>query len=109
MQLVPVDIQLVGDELAIRWSDERESYLPLQNLRLACPCAGCCGEPDALGHIDKPRVSYDAGRSFSLRSYAVIGGYALQPTWQDGHATGLYTFESLRRLGSQGQIQPVSA
>ena len=98
MQLVPVDIQLVGDELAIRWSDEQESYLPLQNLRLACPCAGCCGEPDALGHIDKPHVSYDAGRSFALRSYAVIGGYALQPTWQDGHSTGLYSFDLLRRL-----------
>jgi DUF971 family protein len=108
MQLVPVDIQLVGDELAIRWSDEQESYLPLQNLRLACPCAGCCGEPDALGHIDKPHVSYDASRSFSLRSYAVIGGYALQPTWQDGHSTGLYSFDLLRRLG-QAHLQTFPA
>ncbi len=99
MQLVPVDIQLVGDELAIRWSDEQESYLPLQNLRLACPCAGCCGEPDALGHIEKPHVSYDAARSFALRSYAVIGAYAFQPAWQDGHATGLYSFALLHRLG----------
>jgi DUF971 family protein len=108
MQLLPVDIQLIGDELAIRWSDERESYLPLQNLRLACPCAGCQGEPDALGHIDKPQVSYDPARSFSLRSYAVIGAYAIQPAWQDGHATGLYPFELLRRLG-QAQTAPSAA
>jgi DUF971 family protein len=108
MQLLPVDIQLIGDELAIRWSDEWESYLPLQNLRLACPCAGCQGEPDALGRIDKPHVSYDPMRSFSLRSYAVIGGYALQPTWADGHATGLYPFELLRRLGP-AQSTPISA
>jgi DUF971 family protein len=47
-------------------------------------------------------------RSFSLRSYAVIGGYALQPTWADGHATGLYPFELLRRLGP-AQSTPISA
>jgi DUF971 family protein len=100
MQLLPVDIQLIGDELAIRWNDEAESYLPLQNLRLACPCAACQGEPDALGHIERPLVSYDPERSFRLRSYAVIGGYAFQPTWEDGHSTGLYTFSSLRHLGA---------
>ena len=99
MQILPQDIQLAGDELAIRWNDGKESYIGLERLRRACPCAGCCGEPDALGHVDKPHVSYDPARSFRLGSYAIVGGYAWQPTWGDGHATGLYSFDLLRHLG----------
>ena len=100
MQIVPDDIQMAGDDLAIHWTDGVESYLPLPMLRRACPCAGCCGEPDALGHIDKPSVSYDPARSFRLGSYAIVGGYAFQPVWGDGHATGLYSFDLLRRLAA---------
>jgi DUF971 family protein len=99
MQLTPLDIQLVGDELAIRWNDGQESYLNLEKMRRACPCASCSGEPDALGYINKPLVSYDPDRSFRLAAYGFVGGYALQPTWGDGHSTGLYTFPSLRELG----------
>ena len=99
MQILPEDIQVAGDELAVRWNDGQENYLPLEGLRRSCPCAGCCGEPDALGHVDKPLVSYDAARSFQLRSYGIVGGYAFQPVWGDGHSTGLYSFDLLRRLG----------
>ena len=99
MQLLPQDIQLAGNELAIRWNDGQESYINLERLRRACPCAGCCGEPDIDGHVDKPHVSYDPARSFRLQSYALVGGYAFQPIWGDGHSTGLYTFDLLRRLG----------
>ena len=107
MQILPEDIQLAGNDLAIRWNDGREDYLPLEPLRRACPCAGCNGEPDALGHVDKPHVSYDPARSFQLRSYGIVGGYALQPTWGDGHSTGLYSFDLLRRLGqSDHPFQP---
>jgi DUF971 family protein len=34
-----------------------------------------------------------------LRGWQIVGGYALQPSWGDGHGTGLYTFALLRRLG----------
>ncbi len=99
MRLVPTDLQLAGDELALRWSDGGESYLKLEALRRACPCATCCGEPDALGHVDPPAVSYDPTRSFTLKSYGIVGGYAFQPVWGDGHSTGLYPFALLRQLG----------
>ena len=100
MHIVPEDIQVAGGELAIRWSDGEESYLPLETLRRACPCAGCQGEPDALGHVDRPHVSYDPARSFHLQGTHLVGGYALQPVWGDGHATGLYSFDLLRRLAA---------
>jgi DUF971 family protein len=101
MRLEPTNVQQIGDELAIAWNDGTESYLSLEMLRRACPCAACGGEPDVLGHIDiaRPHVSY-ADKSFELVGFDFIGGYALQPRWADGHNTGIYSFTYLRRLGS---------
>jgi DUF971 family protein len=99
-RLAPTSIQPIGQELAIAWSDGTESYLPLEALRRACPCAACGGEPDVLGRVVRPAVSYTAD-SFVLRGFQVIGGYALQPSWADGHGTGLYTFPYLRRLAAE--------
>jgi DUF971 family protein len=98
-RLAPQDIQVFGQELAIRWLDDTESFIALEALRRACPCATCSGEPDALGNIYKGEVVYDPARSFTMTSYSMIGGYAFQPVWGDGHQTGLYTFPLLRRLG----------
>ncbi|MEI9897177.1 MAG: gamma-butyrobetaine hydroxylase-like domain-containing protein [Chthoniobacter sp.] len=39
--------------------------------------------------------------SFGLKGFAVVGGYALQPAWADGHGTGLYTFPYLQRLATE--------
>jgi hypothetical protein len=49
MALAPTNIQQIGNELAIQWSDGGESYLNLELIRRACPCAACGGEPDVLG------------------------------------------------------------
>lgn len=99
MRLEIEEVQLIGRELAIRWNDGRETYLDLEFLRRACPCAACGGEPDVLGKIERPSVEYSA-RSFELRSWELIGGYALMPRWADGHATGLYAYSYLRRLAA---------
>ena len=98
-RLLPTSIQHIGDELAISWSDGEETFLRLTDLRRACPCAACGGEPDVLGNIDRPEVTYTPA-SFELRGYQMVGGYALQPTWGDGHGSGLYSFAFLRRLGA---------
>ena len=98
-RLLPTDIQQIGEELALAWNDGTESYLTLEAMRRACPCASCGGEPDVLGNLYRPEVQY-TGKSFELRGYQVIGGYALQPTWGDGHGTGLYSFDFLKRLAA---------
>lgn len=97
MRLEPTNIATIGNEIAIAWNDGKESYLGIESLRRACPCASCCGEPDALGNILRPEVHYTP-ESFILRDWRLIGGYAVQPTWGDGHNTGLYTFKYLRQL-----------
>src|SRR6266487_2899146 len=58
MRLEPTNVQQIGDELAIVWNDGTESYFKLETLRRACPCAACGGEPDVLGNISRPHVTY---------------------------------------------------
>jgi DUF971 family protein len=98
MRLEPKNVQLIGEELAIQWNDGTESFFALELLRRACPCAACGGEPDVLGNVARPDVSYNE-KSFVLAGFVIVGGYALQPRWGDGHNTGLYSFIYLRRLG----------
>ena len=97
MRLEPTNIQQIGNELAIQWNDGTESYLDLQFLRRACPCAACGGEPDVLGNIMRPNVSF-SDNSFELTGFEIVGGYAIQPRWADGHGTGIYSFQYLRRI-----------
>jgi len=99
MRLELRNVQLIGEELAVQWNDGEESYFALERLRRACPCASCGGEPDVLGNIARPDVTY-TDKSFELTGWQLIGGYALQPIWADGHSTGLYSFQYLRRLAA---------
>lgn len=88
---------LIGTELALAFSDGVELYLPLPLLRRACPCAACQGEPDALGRVVRPIVEHGP-RAFELVKFEVVGGYALQLFWADGHAYGIYSFPYLLKL-----------
>ena len=96
-RLLPTNIAQIGDELAVAWNDGAETFLALETLRRSCPCAMCGGEPDVLGRIERPHVSYTA-QSFVLRGWQLVGGYAIQPAWEDGHSTGLYSFPYLRKI-----------
>jgi len=105
MRLAPTNLQVIGEEVAIAWNDGQESYIRLDTLRRYCPCASCGGEPDVLGNVDKPQVKLTES-SFRIRSHHLVGGYAWQPTWEDGHGTGLFSFDYLRRLADVSAIQP---
>ncbi|MFM7100663.1 MAG: DUF971 domain-containing protein [Verrucomicrobiota bacterium] len=94
----PTDLQPIGKELAIRWSDGSESFVALEILRRFCPCAGCLGEKDIFGTVYKAPDRPYGPQAFELRQLRPVGGYAVQPVWGDGHQTGLYTWEWLERV-----------
>src|SRR5262245_29134158 len=96
----PIDLQQIGTELAIRWDDQSETFVALEKLRRACPCVECKGEKDVMGnlYIGPPKACQ--ANSFELKGIGFVGGYAIQPQWADGHATGLYSFDMLKQLGS---------
>ena len=94
----PVDMEQIGNELAIKWEDHSETFISLERLRRACPCAGCKGEVDVMGQLNKGPEIVLSPASFRLQKITSVGGYAIQPVWADGHAFGLYPFDLLRRL-----------
>jgi DUF971 family protein len=89
----PVTVHHHTDDhrLDIEWSDGRVSSYDLAYLRGFCPCAGC------QGHFSG-RVTYVTGASASLVDLQAVGSYAIRPVWSDGHSTGIYAFEYLRRI-----------
>lgn len=92
-----LQIAPIGNELALAWEDGEETYLTFANLRKACPCAACQGEPDVTGKVLLPKVNHTE-KSFDLLRYEIVGGYALQLFWADGHNTGIYSYAYLRGL-----------
>lgn len=96
----PQDIQTIGSELAIKWADGRESFIPLETLRRRCPCAGCQGETDILGNLYKNPAQPLTPKAFELVKLVRVGGYAIQPVWADGHDSGIYSFEYLVRVAA---------
>jgi DUF971 family protein len=94
----PTNIQSIGDEIAIAWSDGAESYLGQALLRGASPSAENKGEHDVFGN----KYGGSAASDFSgvrVVGWERVGNYAVRFDFSDGHRTGLYTFDYLRKLG----------
>jgi len=96
----PLDIQVVGNDLAIKWDDGGETFIALDVLRRGCPCAGCKGETDILGNVYKNPSPELSPKAFALFRLERVGSYAIQPVWADGHATGIFSFDYLKRLSA---------
>ena len=87
--------------LTIEWDDGSHCEYPLAGLRVACPCAECRGGDENMGLPGSPemlREPLPEGRSAELVSAEVVGNYALQLVWKDGHSYGIYSWEYLRQL-----------
>ena len=93
-----VTFETVNDLMLFKWEDGLESYINLKILREKCPCADCEGEKDVFGNIYKGRTSLINENSFLLKGIQPVGYYALRPFWNDGHHSGIYSFEFLRTL-----------
>jgi DUF971 family protein len=99
----PLDIQVIGNELAIKWADGGESFIALEKLRRACPCAGCKGEMDVMGNLYKGPDIVLKPESYVLRGLTQVGSYAIQPTWGDGHNSGIFSFEYLHHVATAAE------
>ena len=88
------DIRRRAGTLDLVWDDGHRTSYDTVSLRWLCPCAYCRGEAGMPGWLDSaPTVTADQTR---LVDVVLVGGYAIAPTWGDGHHTGYYTFTLLR-------------
>ena len=92
----PKNLQVINGELAVKWDDDSESFFTMERLRKACPCATCGSETVWEHALDTETVLSDKAKN--LQQLDRIGGYAIQPRWEDGHSTGIYSWEFLQKL-----------
>ncbi len=86
-----------GTALRIRWRDGSTSILHPRLLRIHCPCARCVDELTGRRILRPEDVPEDAHPT----AIHYVGRYALRFVWSDGHDTGIYPFDYLRRLAEQ--------
>ena len=103
MALIPSRIKLTGENnaLVVTWSDGHTSAYPYRYLRDRCPCATCTGHDYAPV---KPAAAMPAAlpilgaKPLRPERAELVGRYAVQIFWNDGHSTGIYSFPYLREL-----------
>jgi DUF971 family protein len=87
--------------IKVDWKDGHHSEYSLEYLRDECPCATCSG-----AHGTEPqRSNYAAPNPFQMykpklkmNSVEPVGRYAVRIYWNDGHNTGIYSFDHLRKI-----------
>lgn len=90
----PTQIMEESDsEVTITWSDGTEDSFIAAELRRICPCAGCIDEWTGEKRLDEGSVSDD----LQFKQIAIVGRYALNFQFSDGHDTGIFSFDLLRK------------
>ncbi len=102
-QFKPTDLRLDRtDGLSITWADGVSSHYSLAYLRKACPCAGCRTERETpkpkLSPLSLTVLPKDISRATEFTNAGLVGKYAIQVHWADGHNTGIYDFRYLRMI-----------
>jgi len=84
--------------LEIGWNDGTVQRTAFKTLRSQCPCAGCVDELTGIRTLDVDAIPGDITPS----RIELCGNYALKIEWNDGHSTGLYTWQRLAEIGIAG-------
>ncbi len=91
----PLEIIEESDaEISIVWSDEAETKYNAADLRRKCPCAGCVNEWTGEKILQDENIPDDLAFSHT----SIVGRYALNFHFSDGHDTGIFTFKYLREM-----------
>jgi DUF971 family protein len=78
----------------VDWNNGSTSVFTFEQLRAACPCAECRALQEKNDPLRRALMV-----STGLESAQLVGNYAIQFIWDDGHRFGIYTWEYLSSLG----------
>ena len=81
--------------LELRWPDGAQFRIPFELLRVYSPSA------EVQGHGPGQEVLQTGKREVELTELEPVGNYAVQPTFSDGHNSGIFSWDYLYFLGSQ--------
>jgi Mrp family chromosome partitioning ATPase/DUF971 family protein len=83
--------------LHVQWPDGTENDVPGFVLRASCGCAQCVNEFTGEPILDAQSVPPD----IEIQEMEPLGNYALSITWSDGHSSGIYSWELIRRIAKE--------
>jgi len=90
-----IDVSL-SSGVTIDWGDGHHSQYRLEYLRDRCPCASCTTGAHKSGQRETAFPMYQ--KVLKMEGVEPVGRYALQFKWNDGHSSGIYSFEHLREI-----------
>lgn len=99
-----LDLDLKAQVLTITWADGAVSRYPADFLRARCPCAACRTRREQQARVLLPVLSPAQSAKTTITGGSLVGHYAVQLEWSDGHNTGIYDFRLLRALA--GELPP---
>ncbi|MGA2327896.1 MAG: DUF971 domain-containing protein [Bryobacteraceae bacterium] len=82
--------------IRIDWRDGHHSHYELKYLRDRCPCAGCSGAHGTPPPASNPFQLYQP--ALRIEAAEPVGNYALRLQWNDGHSSGIYSWEHFRLI-----------
>ena len=97
MHSSPTRIDVIGNTLALHWSNGEESFIEAPFLRTHSPSAENKGETDIFGKVSggQEKTEYPNIKIIKVSS---IGNYAIRILFSDGHSTGIFSWDYLRQL-----------
>jgi len=81
------------NEFLVAWQGTL-AVIPALRLRDACPCAECIEEGTGRKLLRTETIPEDI-RALEVKP---VGNYAVQIRWSDGHGSGIYSWDTLRRI-----------
>jgi len=87
-------IEESDSEITIEWSNGVETRYSAPQLRRSCPCASCVNEWTGEKMLRDESVPDE----LKFGHISIVGRYALNFHFSDGHDTGIFSFEFLRKL-----------
>lgn len=99
----PIDIKKSAEnELTIEWNNGHKSIFAMDMLRKKCPCATCRTAREKASQSKSPLNVLSGNEiiaeNIEVKEAELVGRYALQFTWSDGHREGIYSFDYLMEL-----------
>ena len=87
-----------NNSLSVKWNDESVTEITLTKLRDECPCVNCKGESVIFESYIPIKSPFKAAGYYEIDKIETVGNYAISIKWKDGHDTGIYSWDILRKL-----------
>ena len=90
-----ITVHSASKVLEVSFSDGKTFRIPFELMRINSPSA------EVQGHGPGQEVLQTGKRGVTITALAPVGNYAVQPTFSDGHETGIFSWDLLYFLGAQ--------